>query len=112
MKSFFSKHSPIGDYKWVCENFKDITGYEVSDVIGTNAYDYFHPMDLRQIVRSHEGSGRGTQQVVYRLRKKDGNYIWLMTFSHTSDGEIICLSVKLNYFHIIMFKIFSLFPNI
>ena len=107
MKVFFSKHSMDGKYKWTCENFLKIVGYTKKEIVGVSSYEFFHPEDLMSIVKSHLNVGSLSQEVTYRLRTKEGKFIWARTFSHAIDDEIICLTIKLDILQLIMYKIFG-----
>ncbi len=79
-------HDPDGIYRYVSPAVKILLGYEPKELIGTSPYALFHPDD-QEIIR--EGShnlnleGKGTQDTEYRIRRKNGTYVW---FETTSDA--------------------------
>ncbi len=96
MIKFNSKHDLKGTYLWVDESVKDVMGYDPIELIGTNAYDYFNSEDLAKIVKSHMNiieEDKLLQSVTYRIRHKNGNYIWVTTTSK-KDGDILSTSTK------------------
>ncbi|MBD3404288.1 PAS domain-containing protein [candidate division GN15 bacterium] len=95
-----SHHAPDGTYLWVSPSANTLLGYEPGELVGTNAYDYFHPDDLAEIQRSHTTIMRGTRvyTVQYRIRRANSSYVWFETNSavvrdETGDiTEIIAIS--------------------
>jgi len=92
---FISRHTPEGTYLYASPACRRLLGYEPEELIGHPAYEFFHPDDLAAIATSHKTIL--DQQIVttvsYRIRRKDGAYIWFETTSHTvhdkQTGEII-----------------------
>ena len=96
-----SQHTPDGTYLYVSPACEQLLGYTPQELIGRNAYDFFHPEDLKSITESHTKiQDRGTNaiaSVTYRIRKKDGSWIWFETLSRTvyiedADEEILAIS--------------------
>ncbi|WNS41904.1 PAS domain S-box protein [Paenibacillus sp. MMS20-IR301] len=62
---------------------RSLLGYAPEEMIGTSAYHYLHPDDLkmmRQVMEESELSGF-IPPVAYRYRHKNGHYIWFETNS-------------------------------
>lgn len=78
-----STHTPSGTYIYVSPACRTLLGYEPDELIGRSAYDLFHPDDLGQIHNSHRTimDKPVAYQVQYRIRKKDGSYVWFETSS-------------------------------
>lgn len=97
---FITHHDKDGIYLSVSSGFIAMLHYEPEDVIGTSAYDYFHPDDLASVLRSHTEVTleSGTVSVSYRLRTKKGNYLLVTTLSRpivnrtTGMQEIVTLT--------------------
>ncbi|MBD3404258.1 PAS domain-containing protein [candidate division GN15 bacterium] len=95
-----SHHAPDGTYLWVSPSAETLLGYAPEKLVGTSAYDYFHPDDLAEVQRSHTTIMRGTEvyTVQYRIRRADQRYVWFETNSavvrnETGDiTEIIAIS--------------------
>jgi two-component system, cell cycle sensor histidine kinase and response regulator CckA len=89
-----SRHTVEGVYLYASPASQGILGYAPEDLIGRNAYDFFHPDDLAEIKKSHSGilDVSGNDTVTYRIRNCEGNYIWLETISRSiqdaKTGEI------------------------
>jgi PAS domain S-box-containing protein len=80
-----SKHTPEGVYTYASPACRSLLGYEPEELVGHDAYEFFHPDDLEQIRRSHSTilEGPDTYAVDYRIRRKDGSYTWFETTSRT-----------------------------
>ena len=82
-----SQHSPDGTYIYVSPACEQLLGYTQRELIGRNAYDFFHPEDLKSITESHDKIQGHEKNVIasvtYRIRKKDGSWIWFETLSRT-----------------------------
>lgn len=101
-----SVHAPNGDYLYAGAACRSLLGYEPEELVGTNVFSHFHPADLRSIGEAHEQAGGGVEGeaaesqglLLYRLRRKDGEYIWVETYSryvHAMRNEgrqILCIS--------------------
>lgn len=89
-----SRHAPDGTYRYVSPACTRLLGYEPDEVIGRSAYDFFHPEDLAAIQRSHETilEQPVVYTVAYRIRRKDGGYVWFETTSHLvsdASGQVL-----------------------
>ena len=93
-------HHPDGTYEFVSPSVINILGYTQKELIGKNPYQLFHPEDLKRIEEeSHERarSGEAIKNIQYRIRKKDGNYIWFETATEPitdQHGEITKLQTS------------------
>jgi diguanylate cyclase (GGDEF)-like protein/PAS domain S-box-containing protein len=87
-----SRHNAEGTYLFVSPVCRQILGYEPDELIGQNAYSFFHPDDIKKIQESHDSIRKDVNiaTVQYRIRKKDGSYTWFETTSKTirEDGRI------------------------
>lgn len=83
-----SLHDAEGVYLYASPSTREILGYAPSELVGRDAYDLFHPDDLPAIGRSHESilTGLGIADVTYRIRRKDGSWIWFETRSRAIRG--------------------------
>jgi PAS domain S-box-containing protein len=92
-----SAHAPDGTYRYASSAARELLGYEPSELVGRWCYDYFHPDDVPKIGGAHRGALDGAPTtVVYRLRRKAGDYVWVETTARVvvdDDGdvtEILC----------------------
>ncbi|WP_428236483.1 PAS domain S-box protein [Gracilimonas sp.] len=78
-----SRHAPDGTYLYITPSSETLMGFTPEELIGTNAYDYFHPEDLDRIEMSHEEilEGKNISTVSYRIRQKHGGWKWVETTS-------------------------------
>jgi len=80
-----SKHTPEGVYTYASPACRSLLGYEPEELLGHSAYEFFHPEDLEAIKKSHSSVLElpDTYTVSYRIRRKDGSYLWFETSSRT-----------------------------
>ena len=80
-----TRHNPKGVFIYVSPASSALLGYEPSELVGRMPNDYFHPDDLENIARAHSKvlALPVTYTVSYRIRHKDGKYIWFETTSRT-----------------------------
>jgi len=73
----------------------NVLGYNIDEMVGTNVFHYFHPDDLKSKRRFFGKllDATSNDAICYRVRKKDGDYIWLETNStvitHGQTGETL-----------------------
>jgi PAS domain S-box-containing protein len=89
-------HKMDGTYTYVSPSVKNLLGYSPHELIGSNPYDIFHPDDLKRIAEeSHTQAteGNASPTIQYRIRKKDGSFIWFDTATQpvVENGEVIAL---------------------
>lgn len=85
-----TRHDPKGVFVYVSPASRALLGYEPSELIGRVPNDYFHPDDLETIAKAHWKvlALPVTYTVSYRIRRKDGKYIWFETTGRTiSDSQ-------------------------
>lgn len=88
-------HSPEGVYQYVSPSCFTLLGYHSSELIGHSAYEWIHPDDIPGVENSHRAvlEVLGPFQLVYRVRHKDGHYIWFETnaqaICHQETGEVV-----------------------
>lgn len=97
LEDMISAHAPDGTYRYVSAAATRLLGYEPEEMIGTWAYDYFHPDDVAKVGVAHRNALKGAPfTVTYRLRRKTGGYVWVETTNKIvlADGgevdEILC----------------------
>jgi two-component system cell cycle sensor histidine kinase/response regulator CckA len=80
-----SRQSPNGAVLYASPVAVTLLGYTPEELIGTSVFEYCHPDDSAVV---HEVSARlmqheGIEAMTYRVRRKDGQYVW---FETTSQG--------------------------
>lgn len=86
-----------GNYTFVSDSSKEILGYEPHELVGTFGMGYVHPDDRFQLVDEPLRRLLNGEKVLnpeFRLRKKDGSYIWIEAYSIPvvdDNGKIIAL---------------------
>ncbi|TXT58326.1 MAG: putative Histidine kinase [Promethearchaeota archaeon] len=62
------------------ETHKNLLGYKKEDVLGEPMWKFIHPKDLQKIYNIIKyGWKKGYASAEYRLKRKDGTYVWLET---------------------------------
>lgn len=88
--------SEDGTMDYVSHAWYKILGYRPEEVIGKSVFDYYHPSDVpnRKLLIEQMESGVEVNRFHYRLRHKEGHYVWLeSSFQVVRDevGKIIHL---------------------
>jgi PAS domain S-box-containing protein len=89
-----SRHSPEGIYRYASPVCHNLLGYEPEELIGHDAYEFFHPDDLVAIQESHSTilEEPTISTLAYRIRRRDGSYLWVETTSktvhHPTTGQV------------------------
>jgi PAS domain S-box-containing protein len=71
-----------GNFLYVSPSCKEMLGYEQEEMIGRNAYQFFHPDDIDFIHGRHKMilENELLDSIIdYRLLKKNGEYLWVET---------------------------------
>ena len=81
-----AEHDAQGVYLYVSPACETLLGYQPKELIGTSCYDLYHPDDLTKI---HDmdveilDDQSVTYTITYRIRHKNGHYIWFETTNRT-----------------------------
>ncbi len=80
-----TRHCPEGIYLYASPACRTLLDYEPEELVGRSPYELFHPEDVAAIQKSHADVLElpDISTVSYRIRRKDGDYIWLETTSRT-----------------------------
>ncbi|MFN8458738.1 MAG: PAS domain S-box protein, partial [Anaerolineae bacterium] len=76
-----ARHAPDSTCLYVSPACRTLLGYEPDEMIGHSPYELFHPDDIDHIESSFAGllTTEDTYISSYRIRRKDGHYIWFET---------------------------------
>ena len=96
-EALVSLHNTQGIYLEISDSSKDIMGLTEAELIGTSAYDYFHPDDFQNVLKSHARITirPDVGQVSYRLYNGANGYIKVDTLSKkvsSKSGEEFILA--------------------
>ncbi|MFW6351612.1 MAG: response regulator [Bacteroidota bacterium] len=97
-----SKHNWDRTYLYVSPACFKLLGYKTEELIGFSAYQFIHPDDVENIRKNHilllENRTNSFIES-YRIRKKDGTYLWFETSNQVIYNqntnlvqEIVCVS--------------------
>jgi PAS domain S-box-containing protein len=80
-----SRHTTEGVYLYASPASRTLLGYEPEELVGSSAYEFFDPEDLAPVEKSHTTilEVPDIYTVSYRIRRKDGSYIWFETTSRS-----------------------------
>ena len=73
-----SRIKPNGEYLYVSPSCLILTGYESNELIGTNAFDYYHPDD-KDLISNGDQTILGSADaftINYRIRHKESKWVW------------------------------------
>lgn len=86
--NFLSLHAENGDYLFASDAVEHVLGYQPSELTGRNAYEFFHPDDIKRIAEDHAAHANGDgRRVEYRMRRGDGSWLWVETDSRSYIDE-------------------------
>src|SRR5205814_6281833 len=76
-----SRHTPDGRFLYASPAAQSLLGYGPEELIGTRPAELIHPDDLPVIdeFRAKLLTRPGTAAITYRMRRKDGTYVWVET---------------------------------
>ncbi len=80
VSDLISRHDLGGKYLFVTPACVSLQGYEEGELLGHSCYEFFHPEDVTRIQATHRQileNPKETFTISYRLRRKDGSYIWV-----------------------------------
>jgi PAS domain S-box-containing protein len=89
-----TRHALDGTFLYVSPAIRTLLGYEPEELLGRSALELFHPEDaprITQLVTEAIAQGK-TATYTYRVRHKDGHYVWGETNSQpvrdAATGEV------------------------
>jgi diguanylate cyclase (GGDEF)-like protein/PAS domain S-box-containing protein len=90
-----SRFTPDGICMYASPASYTLLGYDPHEIVGHEMYDFMHPEDIggiRHLTQDFRRREMPITTISYRVRKKDGSYIWFETTSrslrHPESGEI------------------------
>nr|WP_281393850.1 diguanylate cyclase [Texcoconibacillus texcoconensis] len=96
-------HDSEGKFLYTSPACKKVMKYEKEEMIGQDAYLFIHPHDHEIIKKQHqELLDTGYTTSTYRMRRKDGEYIWfesslrVLQERDTKDHKLIVVSRNIN----------------
>jgi PAS domain S-box-containing protein len=75
-------HDAEGRWLWVSPSVQRVLGHDPKDMIGEFPFSLIHPEDaghFKQLAEDAKKSGPQGFSRIYRMRRKDGRYLWLET---------------------------------
>ncbi|MGL5065344.1 MAG: PAS domain S-box protein, partial [Microcoleus sp.] len=96
--------TPDGTFNYVSSQFKNITGYEIANLLGRSFAQFVHPEDLQVCETALQRTVRGEKlrDIEYRVLHQNGNYYWhssnLSALESDSNEVASCLGIA-RYIH-------------
>ena len=80
-----SRHDLQGNYLYTSPACRILLGYDPEELVGHSSFEFIHPDDIPFIdrVRSNIIKQPIDSTTIFRIRRKNGDYIWLETIGHT-----------------------------
>lgn len=95
MNDLVCLHDLDGRYLYVSPSCTSLLGYSHAEMLGRDAYEFFHPEDCDRIRQVHLEALEGKPTpITYRMRQRSGSYIWFETLTKPiidSAGRVIQL---------------------
>ena len=84
-----SRHDLQGVYLYASPACLALLGYKPEELVGHPAFEFIHPEDNPVVEQSRLSiiNQPAAFTTTYRVRRKDGGYLWLETISHTLFDE-------------------------
>lgn len=78
-----SRHAPDGTFLYVSPACRHLLGYEPESLIGHTLETLIHPDDVTVVRQSQQQTMEtsGISTITYRIRRRDGSYIWVESTS-------------------------------
>src|SRR5664279_4635239 len=85
-----TRHAPDSTIRYVSPSCRMLLGYEPEEMIGSKTDKFFHPDDLHILNRVRELSRRtvNSYTITYRIRHKNGTYIWFETTGNVTRDPV------------------------
>ncbi|HAA11543.1 MAG TPA: hypothetical protein DCE41_07525 [Cytophagales bacterium] len=87
-------HAPDGTVLYVSKSVEELLGYAAEEFIGTKLQDHMHLEDLNHLRKQfieHPETQRENRNSTFRIRKRNGKYIWFETSTKPildENGEV------------------------
>jgi PAS domain S-box-containing protein len=93
-----SRHDIQGVYLYASPACRTLLGYEPEELIGHSAFEFIHPDDIPTVDQSRSNiiNEPVVSTTVFRVRCKNGQYIWLETSSHTIVDKETGMAVEIH----------------
>lgn len=94
INDMISRHTADFRCQYVSPACRILLGYDPEELVGRSPFDFFHPDDISHIKTSFADLLVTTETFIssYRIRRKDGHYIWFETsirsLHHDDTGEV------------------------
>jgi PAS domain S-box-containing protein len=74
---FIARYRLNGTIVYASAACRTLLGYEPAELVGTSYYQLFYPADVDPMVQRIRAASGAAETVSYRVRRKDGAYVWL-----------------------------------
>ena len=84
-----SRHDPDGVFLYASPACRALLGYEPEELRGVRLTELCHPRDVARLTRARDAllSAAESGGMTFRLRRKDGEYVWVETMARLVRDE-------------------------
>ncbi|GEM_PF-1350512 len=87
VSDMITRHSPDGTITYVSASSLRLLGYTPGDLTGHTLAPWIHPEDVAAARSIFSGESSPAEAAVYRMRHRDGHFVWMETTSRTLRDE-------------------------
>ncbi|MFN8376348.1 MAG: PAS domain S-box protein [Anaerolineae bacterium] len=85
VSDMIAQYTPGGSFTYVTPSCETVLGYKPEELVGHSSYEFTHPEDIKRLRAGQQwvlNSDVDTRTEEYRMRRKEGHYIWVETSAH------------------------------
>jgi len=86
---FIARQRPDGRFLYVSPSCENLLGFSQPELVNSSPFDLVHPEDRNYVQTAYDQvvSNAPVDLVTYRMRRKDGSYVWFETTSQLIQDE-------------------------
>jgi PAS domain S-box-containing protein len=87
VSDMITRHAPDGTITYVSASSLSLLGYAPGDLTGHTLDSLIHPEDVAVVHKTFSGEPPPSEATVYRMRHRDGHFVWVETTSRAMRDE-------------------------
>ncbi len=80
-----------GAMLYVSANVEKFLGYTPEELMGRNVHELLHPDEVHIGPAAGKAMADGPIHAIYRMKHKDGHFVWVSTYAQFVDGLVLAL---------------------